>query len=167
VEQSIKAQPIVNSKNSKFQLIPSTQILHKKEIEAHNEAINTITFAKMNKYFLLSGGVDKCIKITQISQSDLNTTHVELLRCQGDITDIQITSNDDYFFASCVDNAIYVYKCDFVNRKFDLLDKIIKHGNIVTSIALDPLTERSFDGLNNGIKMASYVILNFIFHLGK
>jgi WD40 repeat protein len=143
----------------KFKIFQEQNELPKLILDYHEGSVSTIAFAKASRYFLVSGGSDKTIIVWKIIEENFTSEKIKLIKAQSDITDIVITPNDEYMFSGCVDNNIYVWRCNFYTKQFEQVSCINLHSNYITSICLDPNLEKNLANgdLNlNSIKFASY-----------
>jgi WD40 repeat protein len=150
------------SKKGRFQLYPDGGSLPKLSLDYHEDTVTALQFAKVNKYFLVSGGMDKNIIIWRIIEEGFTSERVRLIKGHSDVTDLAIMPNDEFILSACVDNNIYIWRSNFVEKSFELVSCVNLHTNYVTSLVLDP----SLDKLNpqdlsnfiitNGFKFASY-----------
>ncbi len=158
-----KSQIIQKDSNNKFVIVPADQNLAKINLQYQGDSINALIFAKRYSYNLISGSSDKSIIIWYLS-SDLNQLKKRLLSLNSEVTDLQLTLNDQFLFASCVDNNIYVYCTRFQeNGNADQIATLSYHSNIITSLALD----NSCNDFNNNktyFRCASYVYY-FLYYL--
>lgn len=165
LNQSLKKSSI-NEEHKKYSMIHADVDLPKLVVENHSDSINTLTFTKTHKHYLISGSSDKCLMIMRINQ-DFSTTNMKTIKGQSDIIDIAMSPNDQFIFSGCADNNIYLWKANFPNNTFDLINFIPIHNNFVTSICLDPIIERNVmngqELYNYPIKFASYVYYSIIF----
>lgn len=151
VSQSKVSLENANKGSGKFQII-SNAPMKKLELNYHNDSVNAIAFAKVNKFYLVSGASDKSIIVWKIND-DFTGQNIRILKGQSDITELVILPNDQYIFAGCIDNNIYIWKSNFVSNSFDFVNCISLHSNYITSICLDP----NFNMMDQNVKFASYV----------
>lgn len=152
-----------DGQKEKFQIYSQGESLPKLILDYHNDSVNALAFTKVNKYFLVSGASDKCVIIWKILSEGFTYEKLRVIKSQSDITDLSILANDEYIFSGCVDNNIYIWRSNFVNNSFELVNCVNNlHNNFITSICLDPTLKK----LNNkdletviattGIRFASY-----------
>jgi len=144
-----------NQGNNKFLIVPADQNLSKIELSQEG-SINALVFAKRYSYNLISGSSDRSIIIWYLSP-DLSKNHKKLLSLGSEVTDLQLSLNDQLLFASCMDNKIYIYYTRFQeNGIVDLISTMSYHSNIITSLALDNSCNDSYSN-KTVYKCASYV----------
>jgi WD40 repeat protein len=132
-------------------LYPSGQEeLKNLNLDFHQDSVNSIAFTKTLKHYLISGGADKSIMVWKINFENFSSEKSKLIKSQSEVTDIAISNNDEYFFTACIDNHIYVYKSNFLQRDHSFFLNISIHTNIITSISLHQ------EDNSNSIKFASY-----------
>jgi WD40 repeat protein len=147
----------------KFQVYPDGGSLPKLVLKYHEDSVNALQFAKVNKYYLVSGGTDKNIIVWRIIEEGFTFEKIRIIKSQSDVTDLVILPNDEFILAGCVDNNIYIWRSNFQSKTFDLVSCVNNlHSNFITSIVLDPSLEKlnkqeisNFIN-SNGFKFASY-----------
>lgn len=151
------------SQKGKFQLYPDGGSLPKLILNYHEDSVNALQFAKVNKYYLVSGGTDKNIIVWRIIEEGFTSEKIRIIKSQSDVTDLAILPNDEFIMAGCVDNNIYIWRSNFLLKTFDLVSCVNNlHSNFITSIVLDPNLEKlntqeiSKNIHSNGFKFASY-----------
>ncbi|OCL93957.1 caspase family protein [Aliarcobacter thereius] len=117
-----------------------------KTLNGHNDNINSIAISPDNKY-LVSGGLDKTIKIWDINSGKLlNTLYGHTDR----IWTITISKNSKYIISGSADKTIKIW--DFNSGK--LLNTLKGHTSSVNSIAISPDSKYLFSGsLDKTIKI--------------
>lgn len=145
----------LKSEHKKFSIFPIGTNIKKLTLDTHVSSVNSLVFAKIYKYFLISGGSDKSLIIWRIKEDLLYQT-VRIIKLQADITDIVLLSNDEYIFSGCLDNNIYVIRSNFNTLQFEQFACISMHNSIITSIAIDPNIAGN-NGNNGPIRFATYV----------
>lgn len=145
-----------NNINSKFTILAADPNLNKIELAYHSDAVNALVFAKRYHYNLISGSSDKSIIIWYLNK-DLSQNKKRLLTTNSEVTDLQLSLNDQFLFSSFMDNSIGIYYTHFQdNGNPELISVINVHNNIVTSLALDNFTfENQMNKIN--LRCASYV----------
>lgn len=88
---------------------------------------------------MISGANDKCLLISKIKRDEtLSSNAIRILTLPADILEIALFPREDYIFASCLDNNIFVVKSDFVNLSFACLTKVNLFETLVSSIVIAP-----------------------------
>jgi WD40 repeat protein len=163
IKKSGEIEPSIDERSHCNFGLYSEEDLPKLILEYHNDTVNAIDFTKTHKNYLVSGGSDKCLIIWEILEHNFSYEKLRILKSTSDITDLKIIPNDEFIFASCVDNKIYTWRTNFNGRSFELVYcHNDLHSNFITSICLDPL----FNNLNSeeineriqksGMRLASY-----------
>jgi WD40 repeat protein len=152
-----------DSQKGKFQLYPDGGSLPKLILNYHEDSVNALQFARVNKYYLVSGGSDKNIIVWRIIEEGFTSEKIRIIKSHSDVTDLAILPNDEFILAGCVDNNIYIWRSNFQSKTFELVNCLNNlHSNFITSIVLDPTLEKlNLQELNNqvnsnGFKFASY-----------
>jgi WD40 repeat protein len=152
-----------DSQKGKFQLYPDGGSLPKLILNYHEDSVNALQFARVNKYYLVSGGSDKNIIVWRIIEEGFTSEKIRIIKSHSDVTDLAILPNDEFILAGCVDNNIYIWRSNFQSKTFELVNCLNNlHSNFITSIVLDPTLEKlNLQDLNNqvntnGFKFASY-----------
>ncbi len=163
IKKSGEIEPLLDERSSSNFGLYHEGELPKLILEYHNDTVNAIDFTKVNKNYLVSGGSDKCLIIWDIIEHNFSYEKLRILKTTSDVTDLKIIPNDEFVFASCVDNNIYTWRTNFEDRCFELVychSNI--HKNFITSICIDPslnnlnVREMSEVIQNKGLRIASY-----------
>lgn len=152
-----RSQKTSKDSSNKFLIVPADPNLAKIDLSYQGDSINALVFAKRYSYNLISASSDKSIIIWYLSP-DLTQNKKRLLTLTSEVTDLQLSLNDQLLFASCMDNNIYIYCTRFQeNGNADLISTMSFHNNIITSLALDNSCN-DFNSNRVNFKCASYVI---------
>lgn len=149
------------SKEILCEIIPNSNL--QKIIFSVQEKVNKISFPNTMNNFLFSGGSDKLISIWKISQEIFSGEKVKTIILKNEITDFKFYPTDQFLFVSCIDNNIYILRCNYSENSFDIIYTIKEHDNIVNSIVLDPfieITGRFASISNKGRLIISQINLN-------
>ena len=128
-----------NSKEIQCEIIPNSNL--QKITFSVQEKVNKISFPHTMNNFLFSGGSDKLISIWKISKEIFSGEKVKTIILKNEITDFKFYPTDAFLFVSCIDNNIYILKCNYSENSFDIIYTMKEHDNIVNSIVLDPAIE--------------------------
>ena len=130
---------VSNSDLKKFQIFNfNNSSLPKMILEYHNDSVNSVVFTKTQKGILVSGGSDKCIIIWKIVTESFTSEKMKILKNPSEVNDLCIYPNDNFIFAGCIDNNIYLWKSNFLSNSFENVKCISLHNNYITSLCLDP-----------------------------
>lgn len=143
----------LQSEHKKFSVFAAAPNLNKLVLETHISSVNALAFAKLHKYYLVSGGSDKSLIIWRIKE-DLTYQTLRIIKLAADVTDIVVLPNDEYIFSGCLDNNIYITRTSYSTVQFEQVSAVNLHNSIITSIAIGPNNQ------NGPIKFAAYVNMN-------
>ena len=78
------------------------------------------------------------ITIWSLDSKSFSGDKIGEIPLKHEIYDFVLYPDDTYILAGCSDNNIYVIKTDFDNKTFDIVNVLISHESIISSIVLDP-----------------------------
>ena len=110
-------------------------------LEYHTMPISALHFSSLKQNTLLSSAYDALILIWNINADSFSGEKVGEIPLKHEITDFVLYPDDTYILAGCTDNNIYIIKTDFDNKTFDIVNVLISHESIISSIVLDPFIE--------------------------
>ena len=110
-------------------------------LEYHTMPISALHFSSLKQNTLLSSAYDALILIWNINADSFSGEKVGEIPLRHEITDFVLYPDDTYILAGCTDNNIYIIKTDFDNKTFDIVNVLISHESIISSIVLDPFIE--------------------------
>lgn len=103
--------------------------------------ISALHFSSIRQNTLLSSSYDALILIWNINSDTFSGEKIGEIPLKHEITDFVLYPDDSYILAGCADNNIYIIKTDFENKTFDIVNVLISHESLISSIVLDPCLE--------------------------
>ena len=107
-------------------------------LDSLNSEITALHFSNIRHNTLLSSSFDSMITIWSLDSKSFSGDKIGEIPLKHEIYDFVLYPDDTYILAGCSDNNIYVIKTDFDNKTFDIVNVLISHESIISSIVLDP-----------------------------
>ena len=107
-------------------------------LDSLNSEITALHFSNIRHNTLLSSSFDSMITIWSLDSKSFSGDKIGEIPLKHEIYDFVLYPDDTYILAGCSDNNIYVIKTDFDDKTFDIVNVLISHESIISSIVLDP-----------------------------
>ena len=118
--------------------IIDTVSIPKMVLDSLTSEITALHFSNIRQNTLLSSSFDSVITIWSLDSKLFSGDKIGEIPLKHEIYDFVLYPDDTYILAGCSDNNIYVIKTDFDNKTFDIVNVLISHESIISSIVLDP-----------------------------